>query len=511
MKKSAFLPIFIILLIATILPNVFGLFASGNGDIYSGVVFNPIDGYSYLAKIMIGRSGEWFFTLPYSANPGEGRLLYPFYILLGQICGLLGLNVAIGFNIIRITAYMTLVFVLAVFIGKIDQNGKINSGLSLFLLAASGGLGWLLLPFGKFGVDFWVAEAFPFLSGLANPHFPIALAMMVLAIILPEYSGGKPIIVWMGLTGFLLSIVSPFGFVLICGVLFFSFIWKIHDHSRITKLSIFAFFVTGLPYSLYQYWAVTSTPQLAQWTAQNLTPSPQVWDIFLTVSPWLFLIAVGSKSIIGRISEPIVRRLVLWLSFGLILAFIPFDLQRRFLIGLSLPIIGLGLISLPEAGNALRMSSSKLIKIVTILVVPTTIILLIMINFSIIYKNTLYFFKQDELRAINYIVAHGNGRDLVIAGEENGLKIPALSRLRVLYGHQFESIDANNQQAKLASFISGNMGHEKELEFLRNEFADWIYFGPAEKKLGVPKTIDMVEPLAIFGEVEIFDARDMSK
>jgi hypothetical protein len=419
--------------------------------------------------------------------------------------------VAIGFNIVRIIAYMTLVLVLAVFYGKIEHTGKNHSGLTLFLLAASGGLGWLLLPFGKFGVDFWVAEAFPFLSGLANPHFPIALAMMLLAIILPEYSDGKSTIVKMGLTGFLLSIVSPFGFVLICGVLFFSIIWKIHDHSKVTILSIFAFIVAGFPYSMYQYWAVTSTPQLAQWTAQNQTPSPQVWDIFLTFSPWLCLIAVGSKSIMGRISEPIVRRLVLWVTFGLILAFIPFDLQRRFMIGLSIPLVSLGLISLPEAGNALRISSSKLIKIVTFLVVPTTLILLIMINFSIINKNSIYFYKQDQLSAISFMADHGDGRDLVITSEENGLKIPSLSRLRVIYGHQFESIDAVNQQKKLELFFSGNMGREKELEFISNEFADWIYFGPAEKKYGSPDIINDVKPFARFGEIMIFDARDSSK
>ena len=41
------------------------------------------------------------------------------------------------------------------------------------------GLGWLALPFGGVPSDFWVAEAYPFLSSYANPHFPLSLALLL--------------------------------------------------------------------------------------------------------------------------------------------------------------------------------------------------------------------------------------------------------------------------------------------------------------------------------------------
>ncbi|HEX7557065.1 MAG TPA: hypothetical protein VF338_10610, partial [Leptolinea sp.] len=189
MKNKNLILIFIILIIFAALPAIIGFFTAGSKYIYSGVVFNPIDGYTYLAKMQIGMSGDWFFTLPYSAQPGEGRLLYPFYITAGQIFQKINIPVAVSFNLLRLAAFGILIYILARLATVLFDGKSIPIGAAFLLLSVGGGLGWVLLPFGKFGADFWVAEAFPFLSGLANPHFPLALGLMVFSLLfsrLPE-------------------------------------------------------------------------------------------------------------------------------------------------------------------------------------------------------------------------------------------------------------------------------------------------------------------------------------
>ncbi|HEX7557103.1 MAG TPA: hypothetical protein VF338_10800, partial [Leptolinea sp.] len=174
MKNKNLVYLIALLFVASALPNLIGYFSTNPKQVYSGVVFNPIDGYTYLAKMQIGKNGDWLFTLPFTAQAGEGRLLYPFYIAAGQLFNQIRIPLSVGFNVLRLIGYVLLVLFLVNLAEKVFQDNVKIRTTAVLLMAAGGGLGWILLPFGKFGADFWVAEAFPFLSGLANPHFPLA-------------------------------------------------------------------------------------------------------------------------------------------------------------------------------------------------------------------------------------------------------------------------------------------------------------------------------------------------
>ncbi len=358
--KNKNLPFLIALLfVASALPSLIGFFSSNSDLIYSGVVFNPIDGYTYLAKMQIGISGDWLFTLPFTPDPGEGRLLYPFYIASGKWLHQMGITESVGFNLLRLVSYGLLILVLAKLASALYPDNERAERTALILMAFGGGLGWVLLPFGRFGADFWVAEAFPFLSGLANAHFPLALCLMVISILITHNSHNSWSMPALFLTGFALSILSPFGFVLLAGILTITWIWERVDGIRTPAGQGLAFVVSGIPYCGYQYWAVHSTPQLAAWTAQNQTPSPAIWDVLLTFSPWIILLIFSWKEIILLRKVPVVRRLIVWLAVGLIFTLIPYDLQRRFMIGLSIPFTALGLLVLPSAAHQITTLNKK--------------------------------------------------------------------------------------------------------------------------------------------------------
>ena len=52
---------------------------------FSGFLLNPIDGYSYLAKMRQGAAEPLEFRLPYAAEPGDGALLFVYYLVLGRV------------------------------------------------------------------------------------------------------------------------------------------------------------------------------------------------------------------------------------------------------------------------------------------------------------------------------------------------------------------------------------------------------------------------------------------
>lgn len=509
MKNKNLNNLIAILIIISSLPALIGFLKSDTSQVYSGVVFNPIDGYSYMAKMQIGQSGDWLFTLPFTPQPGEGRWLFTFYISLGQLLRLIGVPLPVGFNMFRLVGYGLLVVLLAKLTDVVfpsDNRMKVNTTV---LLAAGGGLGWLLLPMGNFGADFWVAEAFPFLSGLANPHFPLGLSMTVAAILISTEKRRAIILPGLSLMGVALSILSPFGFVITAIVLTGSWLWEKLDRQSVSIWPVICFMTFGIPYCAYQFWAVNSTPQLAAWTVQNQTPSPQIWDTFLAFCPWLILILVGWKTIYKARESRTVRRLIVWLMVGLALSIIPFSLQRRFFFGLSIPVACLGMLCLPEVAEKFRVSVKKLTTICTVLVLPTPILLSVMVISAVATHSPLYYFQSDELKAIHWLSQQNGGRSLVLAGDQTGTLIPAVSRLRVIYGHPFETLQSDAEKQSLIDFYSGISGLAGEKEYLESRRVNWVLYGEREKAIGQPVIFQKNDPAAKFGDVDIYSVAEI--
>ncbi len=504
MKQTNLTYLIALLIAVSAVPCLAG-FVSGNSElIYSGVVFNPIDGYSYLAKMAIGQSEDWLFTLPFTPNPGEGRLLYPFYIAAGQLQRFFPVPSSIWFNILRLAAYGFLLWTISRLVQTVFQKDSDQRSVYFLVIGAGGGLGWLLLPIGKFGADFWVAEAYPLLSGLVNPHFPLSLGLAVGALLLLSNDSYPGRTILAGLCGLFLSILSPFGFVVMAAVLTLSWAWEKLEKSHTSPLGVLVFILSGLPYSVYQYWAVQSTPQLAAWTAQNQTPSPVLWDILLAFSPWMILVAAGAKSLYFRRDSRIIRKLLVWMVVGLLLTVVPFNLQRRFLFGLYIPIAVLGLVALPGFAERINFSIRRLGMICLMLSLITPLFLLTMTVFAPLNHNPLYFYRSDELEAIEWLSTQGVQPATVLASSETGMLIPSVKRVRVLYGHPFESIDAEESKQAVEKFFTGRMDENEAKDLLFNNRINWILIGPRERQSGEPQLIRSVEPDKQFGQISVY-------
>jgi hypothetical protein len=508
MKNKNLVYLIALLFVASALPNLIGYFSTNPKQVYSGVVFNPIDGYTYLAKMQIGKSGDWLFTLPFTALAGDGRFLYPFYIAAGQLFSQIRIPLSVGFNVLRLLGYAFLVLFLARLAEKVYQDNIKARSTAVLLIAAGGGLGWILLPFGKFGADFWVAEAFPFLSGLANPHFPLALGLMV-AVLLITPSVTRNSLIGLILIGLFLSILSPFGFIVAAGVLLLNWFWEKQEGQATSIVPVVIFILSGLPYSAYQYWAVNSSPQFAAWTAQNQTPSPQLWDILLTFSPWILLLAFSWRDLLKQRKNPVVRKLIVWMAVGLVLSIIPFSLQRRFMFGLSIPTTCLGLLVLPYVAEKLRFSARKMTSICMTITLLTPVLILSMTCSAIAMHTPLYYYHSDELSAINWLSSQQGGRQIVLAGDQTGTMIPAVSRLRVIYGHPFETISADEEKQAVSDFFSGKYDSNQANNFLKTNQVDWILYGPREQEIGSPEYLKKIDPIKKFGEVSLYKVEEI--
>lgn len=127
-----------------------------------------------------------------------------------------------------------------------------------------------------------------------------------------------------------------------------------------------------------------------------------------------------------------------------------------------------------------------------------------MVAAALAMHNPMYYFHADELEAISWLSDQDDGKSLVLAGEQTGLLIPATSRMRVVYGHPFETIQAEKEKQALLDFYSGNSDTTRDKEFLESREVDWIVFGGREKAIGQPAILMGKEPNRRFGDVDIF-------
>ncbi len=290
-KPARLYPIFVscAAVLLFILPYWLAYRAETRNLAFSGFLINTQDGNSYLAKMYQGWQGSWLFTLPFTAESGEGAFLFGYYLLLGHVARVLRISLVATYHIARLLSAMALLGSIHCFL-KLGLQDQKSYRLAFFVAIFGSGMGWLALPTGAFTADFWVAEGYPFLSGLANPHFPLALAIL-LSLLAPEKTPGTasilksvPVIL---VSSFVLSVISPFGVVLVLGIKTFLVLWQLLERKSIrSSLSgLIAIGSGGLPLLIYDLWVTQTNPMLASWNSQNITPSPPIWDTLISFSP----------------------------------------------------------------------------------------------------------------------------------------------------------------------------------------------------------------------------------
>jgi hypothetical protein len=500
-------------LVATTAPYLYAHQAGGATHVFGGFLLNPVDGNSYLAKMTQGWRGDWTFRLPFTSDPGEGVYLFLFYLALGHLARILGLSLILTFHIARLVCSALMVFALYRFFGHHlgPDRGPVVPGLALAAFGA--GLGWLALPFGSFTSDFWVAEAYPFLSMYANPHFPLGIALLVLLVLpspsgIPSFSRG-----WNGLLfttlALTLALALPFGVALALVILGLGALWKRDVRSwAIPRMALIL--LGGGPVYLYVYWVVRSHPALQIWNAQNQTPSPPPLDLLISFSPALIFVFLAVAKWIREKGIRVPFQTLVWPGAVLGLIYLPFNLQRRLLMGFYVPIACLGVYGLWKGLRDFPVRWRWAFWGVFALSIPTNLIILTAAFQGIQTLDPILYLTQGEARAFAWIRENTPPDSLILASPETGLFIPAHTGRRVVYGHPFETIRADHELELVEGYFAGDMNGDEKLNLIIERGVDYVFWGPREQTLAGPHSPDLSPVVFEEGDVNIFDVRAIS-
>ncbi len=461
----------------TLLPYAWALAVNATATDWQfmGILANPQDGATYLAKIGLGMQGNWLFHLTHTPEPHSGAAVFLFYLLLGHIARLIGISNLVMFHLARVVA--TLFMFSAIYhLGATIWMRERPRRLFFILVALASGFGWLLLLFrldASLLPDMTVPEAYPLYAAYANPHFPLAIGC--LALLAGSYIKvfridfqEEPAVGNGGLTIFLLTLVlalvMPHAVVPLGGALVLYLVITTIRRRAIPVLELrwvaMLFLPAGLV-AIYLVLVLTYNPAVQIWNAQirNVTSSPLIILLSYGLLPVIAL--PGLARAIRRFEEDGDQLMVLWLVVNLVAVFVPFNHQRRFMIGLVVPLVFFAVRSLEDYWFV-RFSERRrtLIPLALVAVVlPSHILALGVPLFGIVNPQAgleeRLLVERDYWGAMVWLRQNGSPDDVVLSSPNVSLWIPAYGDKRVVYGHPFETLWGPAKYAQVQSWFNG--------------------------------------------------------
>jgi hypothetical protein len=495
------------------LPYLFALSVAPEGWQFAGFLVNPLDGHSYLAKMAQGEAGLWEFHLTFTPEPHQGSYIFVFYLLLGHIARLTGLPAIIVFHLARMLTGLLLLLTAFGFVGRVTPHPA-ERRLAFILLATASGLGWLGAFLNTLPIDLWVPEAFVPFSIFTNPHFPLGMALMLIilqTVLLNDQSQLRRSLLMAAGAAVVLALVLPFGLLTLWGVLTVMLMWRhVAGGYRLPLTDIWLTLVAivpALPVIIYQYWVSTHNPVLAGWSAQNVTPAPSILNFALGYGLVGILAILGSWQVFRSGQTTTAERLlVVWAVVTIGLVYLPFfDLQRRLITGLHIPVCILAALGLLRWSHNRKLRSdyrrlmvggtiaAGLIGTLFVWAIPLVGVMQAPENSP---PTARLFVRDDEQRAFEWLATATEDDSIVLASSRVSMFIPGQTGRRVFYGHPFETIGAAEKQAQLEAFYRGETAGTSPT-------VDYVFYGPSEQALGQPILADN-EPVFSAGTVEIF-------
>jgi hypothetical protein len=451
-----------VVIVLSCLPYIYAYTAAPSSHTFGGFLVNYLDGNSYLAKMREGYDGDWLFRLAFTPEKQSGLLVFTLYLALGHLAKATGLPLIVVFHIARAASglfLLTTVYRLAAEFTA-DRSAR---RWAFAIAAGGGGLAILSLALGRSNaaqfapVDLLVPEAFGFYSTLTNPHFCLAFALeawAVLLVIRPTRWNRAVLLVVLVLAGLGIASMAPYltpvVWVTIGAGLMFR---RPLDSAALWRAGI-VLGASGLLLA-YEYWAMTADPVIAGWARQNQTPSPAWLDVFLGLGLWLPMAGVGAwRAWDGRRDVPTLAALLTWLLVSLVLVFIPYALQRRFLGGIFMPLdvlAGGGVAWVwTRAGRARRLAAAGTI----LLGFSSTALVLLALFSAPATADPKMYLTFDETAGLLWLDAQGLHGDIVLADSRLGLFVPGWTGARSVYGHPMETLDAAAKRAEVDNYYA---------------------------------------------------------
>ena len=457
---------------------------------FKGIYFDTEDYAVHLSMMQAGRLGDWAYQLRFTDEAHSPAYLRLFYVVLGHISNWTGLSAESTYQLARWVLGLTALF----FIYKICQRflPNKNQARTAFLLSVMGaGVGWLMLLLGVplkpiSPIDFWLVDAYIFFSISLFPSFSFSLILMALAMNLffDFLETGKwKSVFWVCFLAVLSQTTNPISFAVVDAAFagaVLSLWWKNHKVKPPHLTALAGIALSQIPLLVYNFLVLSRAPVWSQFTNQNLTPSPPIGFYLLGFAPFLLFVPYAVYRAI-RERTPNLLALMFWILAGFSLAYLPVAIQRRFLLGITIP---LGILAVHGMGRLIRrvpflLKRENLVYFTFVLFSSISTMYLVL-GLSIFLKTLPgeRFYPRELDDAFLWLNENATSNEFVLADTTTSQLVAQKTRLKVYVGHEMETLLFNEKKLEMQSFFKGTQSPD----WLSQTQIRWVIFGPYERK-----------------------------
>ncbi len=501
MKKIIQLENHLFLLIAAALlgfssiPTWLGRTVETEALVFRGTYTDTQDYAVHIAMMQAGRLGEWAYQLRFTSEEHSPAFIRLFYIFLGHVSRWTNLDVENVFQLARWFFGLTALFSIDQLFQKIFAE-RTTARFAFFLAVLGAGMGWLQLilsaPLDPIApIDLWLIDAYILFSISLFPSFSFTLTLMAVALyfFLEFLENGKwSQIVFICVSALLVQLFNPIAFAVIDLAMAGAVLITWWQTSKIEiklgyALSIIA--TTQVPLLVYNLLILTRDPIWSQFTSQNETLSPPPSFYVWGFAPfWVFAIFGMIKSI--REQNRVFGAMTAWVVGGLALAYLPVLIQRRFLLGITIPLAALAMHGIQSLIERLPVSF-PFIKRRKNLMFFTYVLIASISSAFLILNSSLYvltrpeklFYPKGIESAAQWLIENASPNEFFLANVETSQIITQRTQLKTYVGHEMETLFFHNKEAVMKEYFNGTLSDQ----WLIQTPIEWVIYGPYEHEI----------------------------
>lgn len=512
-----------LLAFVTTVPYLLGFAFQGDSWYFTGFVFGVQDGNSYIAKMLMGSTGNWLFRSPYTAYSQRGVLVFMPYLLIGKLASGPALHdqlVAL-FHWFRILSIYLCALATYDFVSYFIR-GEYLRRLALLIIMVGGGLGWVFVIFGFQSIKEWIPlefispETFGFLAIYGLPHIAMARALLYWGCLwmfkshTQRESMGFNRGFLLGILWLVMGLFHPLDMVvgLLLAGMYFLFLLLRHGEDQFRKNYIMQAIGIATPlllFILYNYLAVIIDPFVCAWYGQNRITSPPLIHYAIAYGfliPFLLVFVFRSK----ERSQPAHLLLLLWALSTPILAYAPTNLQRRLVDGVWAAWVILAYLGIDQ----LSIKWKKIIYPAFGLLLGSSVMLLGWGIKAVSQPDFPLYRYRDEVLSFRVVAEQSNYGDVVLCSFDTGNALPAWAPVRVVIGHGPESPNLPELSNAVRSFFSAEVTDQWRKDFIHSMHVDFVFWGPFERRLGTydPRQSSFLQPISKIGDYWVFRIKE---
>jgi hypothetical protein len=483
-------------------------------------------------------------TAPLSSNkltpePNQPIFFNLLWFGLGRLAGLLGLNYDVVYQLMRVggaAAFLLLAYrICAWFFDSVLERRA-----AFLVITFTAGFGWLLvilkyalnLDEPPLPLNLYVAEGNTFHGILGYPHFIAALLYVwVFDLVLRGQAKNQlRYAIYAGLWALFLGWQHAYDLVLVYGILgayiAFSFLRDRALPWYLIKSFVIIGFISWWP-ALYSVILTRLDPVwkevLAQFDNAGVF-TPNLLQLPILLGPAFLVALVAGIVMLAKQKLNWENKWLFalaWFFAQFPLVYIPTDFQIHMLNGWQIPIGLLAVYGLTQyakhnkqtraASSVLRWASSAkgLYVVLLITLLPTNLYLWAWRFIDLRRHDYPFYLHKTELAAMRWIEQQPNPNAVVLSSLDTGQFLPMFTGKPAYLAHWAQTLDFFNKRANVQAFFVAETSDAQRQRMLKEHNVQYIFFGPAERKLGGynPATSPFLTLVFETPDVKVFEVK----